>query len=228
MQERTVGQRSRGWEVLIAVAALIIAGVALSLIVEKTETGVLCTICGARGRKLALDIKHLTFWRRESIANSPITRLRSQLIGRCAHDWELDWGSSGSLFGWRGHGDAFASRDYPIGRIKLAQGLQRFEDKAATIQALKAIGDENNKLRFLAADAAISLAYMNQEERKQFNWQSWWASHREAFTICRDSTSALAIARKYLEADEGLMAMGAEETFSKLGAWPPDSDAATK
>jgi len=115
-------------------------------------------------------------------------------------------------------GDGLPSFDYPVNRLtdRLANGLELFEDKDATILALEAVGDPQNHLRFVAANAVLSLDYMSPEEEQEFDWQSWWDVHKEAFTICHDVDSARRIAEKYLDSDDGIVSSGASATLGKV------------
>ncbi len=188
-----------------------------ALTYERSVSGSGCKICGAHRRLAVIEVCWIPIRRRTLIEDSRITRLRQQFIGPCEHDWTFDYRRSYRL-GAKQLEEGSPSFDYPVNERthRLASGLERFEDKDATILALEAVGDPQNHLRFLAAEAALSLDYMSPEEKQEFNWQSWWEAHREAFTICHAPDSARMIARKYARSDNGLVRWGAYESIEKL------------
>ena len=173
---------------VLLVALLVVARFAIwrSSLYVVMSRGYECSICAAMKVSEETSIAGVTIRRRVAVHPSGLTKLRERLVGVCAHDWVLDWSTYERGSGAKTHGDCFVSFDHPAcsSPDRIVAGIERLRDDSAKAQALRAVGDRDNFLKWVAYDFVLEIAFLEDEEFGEIDWDDWWQRHAWAFDVC--------------------------------------------
>jgi hypothetical protein len=103
----------------------------------------------------------------------------------------------------------------------MAIGIERFPDDSAKVKALRAVGDRENLLKWLAYDFVLDIARLEDEEFREINWDDWWHEHAWAFDVYHDEEAARQVVLENLTEWRGY---GASKTLELLGMSSDEAD----
>ena len=168
-----------------------------------------CIKCGARDVAEWKQFAGIRYWGWQEVRHGPLAGLHLRLLGPCEHEWASDTGGQ-SGFGEHWCSDGFPYFDYPITDPTHwpYQGVVLFPNDDLRRQALRALSDRTNRLRFLAESAITQLGWLNHKQRATLDWDAWWATHKDAFVITTDAAEAKAIEQRMRKADKDLVIRG--------------------
>jgi hypothetical protein len=182
-----------------ALIAAVLAAVGLVAYLGSFYQEDRCWQCGAKRIETRLGTK---------IVKTPDSLRVEKILGHpCEHrQWKLDYYRT-----WTILGDGFAKRSVPIlcrqcspsGLVDFIELLPRPEWQR---QAVLAVGDPGNRLKWLSAAVLINrgvdlgYAFGDSSQVKTMSdgeWQAWWAAHSKYFEIVTDRESAADLADEY-------------------------------
>jgi hypothetical protein len=157
-----------------------------------------CWQCGAR--KSTSFFQHI--FNSYSVIENPISKRAESILGyNCPHRrWQMDW-----FNGFIGHGDTFASRKVPIimylpERGDLINYIEILPEKDWRKKALLAIGDPQNRLKYVATSVLYILGTDLKPAEKKWTdeqWKQWWLENNGYFQKVTDVDQAREIAKQF-------------------------------
>ncbi|MEI7731362.1 MAG: hypothetical protein WCO56_17435 [Verrucomicrobiota bacterium] len=188
---------------VLLVATVLLAGYLSNGARESKQH--ICLACGNRKTETRWCIfRTVPLWSQAREEVSAVAVLRDKYLGPCLHDWQMQYWNVHRYGGGGFCADRFLGSQYPMGRsidtLKgYAAAIERLPTKEARIMALKALGNKENCLRWLAV---YPLDYLPGMPKNSEYFVTWWAGHSNLFQIETNRTDAKQILDK-LEKDHG-------------------------
>lgn len=189
----------RRWLVLAAFSAMMVGGVGMVTVGDSTFV---CWQCGATRRSWTQ-----VGWPVVSrIDLRDISRRVEVVLGRaCAHP---HWAHASTHTGMGTFIDDLPSQRIPV--LMMGPGptehavvcaIERIPDPRWAAAALLAVGDRDNRLKYVAALALMDLRELRPADGPA--WKTWWDEHGDALARTQDSGQALPIAKRILDGRGG-------------------------
>jgi hypothetical protein len=180
---------------------------------EQSKRGEVCVRCGAERtqskRSFRLFSARVPLANSSKIKSTTLTKCWSQYALPCVHDLSLRYINtrtpSASSFA-----DAFPSFRYPVASATAAETLaaeiEWLDVPNARSNALNAIGNRDNLLRFVAAMALSERAQSKQQP------SAWWVMNEKYFVVVTNRQLATTLLDAWEPDAPGLLSYGIEKS----------------
>jgi len=198
--------RIKKWRILTLIVFIIaLNGLIVFFNLEVRRSAYMCSKCAAFKDKRDIVVIGIRLFTHEAASDSSITLLRERYIAPCSHDWvQFSWPSEKSLPVRKSTSHSpFMENPVFLYHIECSNAIQLFENDEAKVEALEAIGNRDNYVRWIACAALRSLVATSKKE--DFEWNAWWENNKKYFNICFTIEEAHEVVAEFLNSQDEVM-----------------------